>query len=87
VVELKPGDAAAANNLAITLAKQGSLDEAAERFEAALSIDSNFAEAHAGLARVLAAQKKPEKAMRHYQEALRILKAQQKAEGSADSKQ
>ena len=82
VVELKPGDAAAANNLAITLAKQGRLDEAAQRFEAALRIDPNFAEAHAGLARVLATQKKPEEATRHYQEALRILKAQQKSASS-----
>ena len=75
----------AANNLAITLAKQGRFDEAAQRFEAALRIDPNFAEAHAGLARVLATQKKPEEATRHYQEALRILKAQQKAAGSADT--
>jgi thioredoxin-like negative regulator of GroEL len=48
--------------LAITLAKQGQLDEAAQRFEAALRIDPNFADAHAGLARVLATQKKPEEA-------------------------
>ena len=85
-MELKPSDAAAANNLAITLAKQGQLDEAAQRFEAALRIDPNFAEAHAGLARVLATQKKPEEAMRHYQEALRILKAQQKTATSRDGK-
>jgi len=48
VVELKPSDAAAANNLAITLAKQGQLDEAAQRFETALRIDPNFAEATRG---------------------------------------
>jgi hypothetical protein len=36
---------------------------------------------------VRAAQKKPDEATRHYQEALRILKAQQKAEGSEASKQ
>ena len=85
-MELKPRDAAAANNLAITLAKQGRLDEAAQRFEEALRIDPNFAEAHAGLARVLATQKKPEEAMRHYQEALRILKTQKKTEASRDGK-
>jgi Tfp pilus assembly protein PilF len=51
-----------------------------------LRIQPNFAEAHAGLARVLAAQKKPEEAMRHYQEALRLLKQQQKTEVSGDSR-
>ncbi len=86
VVELKPRDAAAANNLAITLAKQGKLSEAAQRFEEALRIDPNFAEAHAGLARVLAMQKKPEEAMHHYQEALKILKAQQETATSRDGK-
>ena len=86
VVELKPGDATAANNLAITLAKQGRLDEAAELFEAALRIDPNLAEAHAGMGRLLAMQKKPEEATRHYQEALRILKAQKKSQAPADGK-
>jgi Tfp pilus assembly protein PilF len=62
--------------LAVALAEQGDFAGADKEFRQALRLEPNLAEAHAGLARALSAQGKKDEAVRHYQEAVRLLKSQ-----------
>jgi len=53
---------------------KGDLDDAVRSFETALRLQPDVPEIHESLARVLAAKGNKEGALRHYQQALTILK-------------
>jgi tetratricopeptide (TPR) repeat protein len=72
---LMPRSAETRFYLGSVYAAQNRYAEAAESFQESLQIDSDFAPAHHSLAQVLSAQGKKEEALRHYQEAARILRA------------
>jgi Tfp pilus assembly protein PilF len=67
--------------LAVALAGEGDFEGADKEFREALRVEPNLAEAHAGLARALSAQGKKDEAVRHYQEAVRLLKSQNTNQG------
>ncbi len=60
------------NNLGVSLAQQGKMDEAIENFSKALQIYPDHVEAHMALGLALAQQGKMSEAMAHYSEGLRI---------------
>jgi tetratricopeptide (TPR) repeat protein len=60
------------NNLGVSLAEQGKLDEAIAHYSEALRIKPDYANAHNNLGAALADRGKPDEAIAHYSEALRI---------------
>jgi len=67
-----PDDAVAHYNLALALAKQGKIGEAAAHYEHALAVDPVHAQAHNNLGNILAAQGKTDEAIAHFRQALAI---------------
>jgi tetratricopeptide (TPR) repeat protein len=72
---LMPQSAETRFYLGSVYAAQNRFDLAAQSLKNALQIDRSFAAAHESLARVLSAQGKKEEAMKHYQEAIRLISA------------
>src|SRR6202167_1037861 len=66
------GNNIAHNNLGVSLADQGKLDEAIAHYSEALRIKPDYADAHNNLGAALADQGKVDEAIAHYSEALRI---------------
>jgi protein O-mannosyl-transferase len=60
------------NNLGVSLAGQGKLDEAIAHYSEALRIKPDYADAHNNLGAALADQGKVDEAIAHYSEALRL---------------
>jgi tetratricopeptide (TPR) repeat protein len=71
-LRLDPTNANAAYELGEMHRRKGSLDEARSMFERAVTAYPDFAEARIGLARVLAAQESPERALPHLQKAVSL---------------
>ena len=71
-LRLKPDDAEVQNNLAIVLAQQGRLDEAAARFQQALRLRPDYPDAHNNLGIVREKQGQLDEARALYQQALRL---------------
>jgi Dolichyl-phosphate-mannose-protein mannosyltransferase/Tetratricopeptide repeat len=76
VYKVDQHDPQISNNVGLVLARRGHLDKAVELFRRALSIQPEFVAAHQNLARVLTFQGNRSEAIYHYEEALRIMKAQ-----------
>ena len=71
-LQLDPGNASAAYEIAEIHRRSGQLDRAKEFFEMALKHYPDFEEAHVGLARVLIAFDKPDEALPHLQKAVAL---------------
>ncbi len=72
VVDKRPNNARAHDNLGEALASGGELDEAISHFQAALRIDPNQAGAHSNLGGALTVKGRPDDAIEHCRAALRI---------------
>jgi protein O-mannosyl-transferase len=70
-IQIRPSPGAL-SNLGNTLAKQGRYSEAVTRFEQALAIDSDFADAHSNLGLVYAMMNEPDPAKEHYLRAIAL---------------
>ncbi len=81
---LDPNQVVILVNLAEVLARQGNVKAATEYLVVAINLKADLADAHALLARLLAAQGKKAEAQKHYDEALRLLKAERNS-GSVES--
>src|SRR5271157_901936 len=77
--ELKPEDAEAQNNLGISLAQQGRLDESAACFQQALRLKPDYPDAHNNLGNILEKQNKLDEAVACYHQALRLRPADPEA--------
>jgi tetratricopeptide (TPR) repeat protein len=66
------GNSAAENNLGLTLANRGHLDEAIEHYREALRFRPNYMEAHTNLATALSERGRKDEALVHFQKALEI---------------
>ncbi len=69
---LAPHDAGALNELGFVLERQGKIDAAIERYQAALSADADYLLAHVNLGRVLAMRGQNEAALTHCRRALEL---------------
>jgi len=72
VVDLRPGNSRAHNNLGKALLQKGELDEALAEFQKALEINPNYAEAHCNLGNALLQKGWIDEAMSQFQKALQI---------------
>jgi tetratricopeptide (TPR) repeat protein len=66
------GNSAAENNLGLTLANRGHLDEAMEHYREALRFRPDYMEAHTNLGTALAGRGRKDEALVHFQKALEI---------------
>lgn len=71
-LQINPRSALAHNNLGLTLAKQGKLNEAIAHYERALHLKPEYAYTHNNLGRALVSRGQIEEAITHYTEALRL---------------
>jgi len=71
-IELDPGALRAYNNLALTLADKGRLDEAIDTYRQALRVDPKYPLAHKNLAATLAQLGRLDQAIAHYTRALEL---------------
>jgi len=78
-IKLKPDLVKAYHNLGRVMAAQGQLNMAVDLFRRALRLQPEFAEAHESMAMALSQLGKSDEAMRHKQEAVRILKSREGA--------
>jgi Tfp pilus assembly protein PilF len=80
-IEINPDYASAYLSLANVLAGRGELEAAAGSYRRALDIDPKLAAAHEGLGRTRTLQGRREEAIRHMEEALRIMKGSPDRDG------
>jgi tetratricopeptide (TPR) repeat protein len=80
-IAIQPDYPEAYHHLGMVLAAQDRLDKAVAAFQTAVELDPHFAEAQESLAHAFSQMGKKPEAIKHYEEALRIMKSQNKPSG------